>query len=98
MELYHNILTYGLFVGCVTKGLVGHPHCGPTIKFQSSTKLKKVVYCRNSHYLLRNHPYWQAQGAFNGETYKSGCTHSCNNNIHHKMGQRMRNMVIRFKK
>jgi hypothetical protein len=28
----HNISTYGLFVGCVTKGTVGRPPCGPTIK------------------------------------------------------------------
>jgi len=48
---------------------VGHPPCGPTIKSQSSTKFKKVLYCKNSHYLLKNHPYQQAQGAFNGEMY-----------------------------
>jgi hypothetical protein len=57
MHNIHTILAYGLFVGCVTKGLVGRLPCGPTTKSQSSTKLKKVVYCRSSCYLLRNNPY-----------------------------------------
>jgi len=36
--------TYGLFIGYVTKGLVGCPPCGPTIKPQSSKKLKKNIF------------------------------------------------------
>jgi hypothetical protein len=28
----HNFLAYDLFVGCVTKGQVGYPPCGATIK------------------------------------------------------------------
>lgn len=39
----HDFPAYGLFVGCVTKGLVGCPPCGPTIKYRHSRKFKKVV-------------------------------------------------------
>jgi hypothetical protein len=34
----HDFLAYGLFAGCVTKGLVGCPTCGPTTKSQYSKK------------------------------------------------------------
>jgi hypothetical protein len=64
----HDFLAYGLFVGCVTKGLVGCPTCGPTTKSWYSKNLKKIIYCGNLQYLPQTHPYQQAQSAFNGET------------------------------
>jgi hypothetical protein len=56
----HEFLAYGLFVGCVTKGLMGRPPCDPRTKSQCSRKLTKVVYCGNHCYLPRNHPYRRA--------------------------------------
>ncbi len=38
----HNISAYGLFVGCVTKGTVGHPPYGPTIKSSHPQNLRKL--------------------------------------------------------
>lgn len=48
MQNIHDFPTYGLFAGCVTKGLVGFPPCSPTIEFLSSRKLKKVIFCGSS--------------------------------------------------
>ncbi len=57
---------YGLFVGCVTKGLVGCPPCGLAIESWSFKKLKNIIYYGN-RYLPRSHPFRWAQNAFNGE-------------------------------
>jgi hypothetical protein len=51
----HDFLTYGLFVGCVTKRHVDFPPCGPSTEVQSSKKLNKMVYCGLRRYLPRNH-------------------------------------------
>jgi hypothetical protein len=40
----HDFLAYKLFIGCVTKGHVGCPPCGPTIDSCSSKKLKKMIF------------------------------------------------------
>jgi len=53
----HDFLGYGLFVGCVTKGQIGCPPCGPTIEFRFARKLQKIVYYGSRHYLPNNHPY-----------------------------------------
>jgi hypothetical protein len=53
----HDFSTYGLFVGCVIKGHMGCPLCGPTIDSKSSKKLKKMVFCGTCKYLPKSHPY-----------------------------------------
>ncbi len=53
----HYFPTYGLFVSGVTKGHVKCPLCGPAIDFHSFKKLKKMIFCGNSHYSSRSHPY-----------------------------------------
>jgi hypothetical protein len=40
----HDFPAYGLFAGCVTKGLVGCPPCGLATESRYSRKLKKVIY------------------------------------------------------
>jgi hypothetical protein len=40
----HDFLAYGLFAGCVTKGCVGWPPCGPTTESCFSKKLKTKLY------------------------------------------------------
>ncbi len=62
----HDFPTYGLFVGCVTKGHIGCPPCGLAI--ESHFSRKKMVYCGSCRYLPQNHPYRCNQIAFNGET------------------------------
>ncbi len=64
----HDFPTYGLFTRCVTKGQVGCPPCGVAIEFQSSKKLKKMVYCGTCRHLPWSHPYKWAKMAFNGKT------------------------------
>jgi hypothetical protein len=63
----HDFLAYGLFAGCVTKGLAGCPTCGPTTKSWYSKKSRKS-FCGNQQYLPQTHPYQWAQNAFNEET------------------------------
>jgi hypothetical protein len=60
----HNFMAYGIFVRCVTKGLVVWSPCG----LATEKKFKKVVYYGSCRYLLRNHSYRHAWSAFNGET------------------------------
>jgi len=48
----HDFLAYGLFAGCVSKGHVGCPSCGPTTEVHFSRKLKKMIFCGSWPYLL----------------------------------------------
>lgn len=64
----HDFPAFGLFAGCVTKGHKRCPPCGPTTESCSFKKLKKIIYCDNQCYLLRNHPYQRNKNVFNGET------------------------------
>jgi hypothetical protein len=63
----HDFPNYGLLLGCVTKGHVRCPPCGPSTESHSTRKLKKIVYCGSCHYLFNNHPYRRMKSAFNGQ-------------------------------
>ncbi len=43
------------------------PTCGLTTNFQSSRKLKNVIYCGSHHYLPITHPCWLVWNDFNEE-------------------------------
>jgi hypothetical protein len=64
----HDFLAYGLFAGCVTKGCVGWPPCGPTTESCFSKKLKTKYMVGVACYLPHNHPYQKKKNTFNGET------------------------------
>jgi hypothetical protein len=63
----HDFPNHRLLLGCVTKGHVRCPPCGPSTKSHSTRKLKNIVYCGSCHYLSNNHPYRRMKSAFNGQ-------------------------------
>jgi hypothetical protein len=53
----HDFPTYGLVVGCVTKGYKGCPICGPDIVAWYSKHMRKMIYIGHRCWLGHTHPY-----------------------------------------
>ncbi len=57
MWAIHDLLTYGLLSGEVTKGYKGCPAYGPNNGFHHSRALGKIIYCQHRKLLPLNHPF-----------------------------------------
>ncbi len=67
MWAIHDLPTYGLLLGHVTKGYKGCMACGPNTCSRHSKKLCKTTYIDHHRWLLSNHPYWRNAHDFNGK-------------------------------
>ncbi len=81
----HEFMAYGLFVGCVTKGLVGCPPCGPTTKSWSSRKLTKVVYLWEPLLLAKESSLSAGLRCFQWGNMEPSLTHPCDYNKYHQL-------------
>jgi hypothetical protein len=57
MWAIHDLLTYGLLSGQVTKGYKGCPAYGPNTGFHHFRALGKIIYCQHCKLLPLNHPF-----------------------------------------
>jgi len=63
----HNLLAYGIVVGCAIKGFQGCPICGPSAVTQRSQTLRKNVYgAQQRKWLPMEHVFQQATTSFDG--------------------------------
>ncbi len=53
----HDLPTYGLFSGQVTKGYKGCPTCGPNTCARHSKLLGKTIYIGHRRWLQVDHPF-----------------------------------------
>jgi hypothetical protein len=53
----HDLLTYGLLYGQMTKGYKGCLACGPNTCSCHSKMLRKTIYCHHHMWLRPNHPF-----------------------------------------
>ncbi len=63
----HNLLAYGIVVGCMVKRYQRCPICGPNTVTQRSQALQKNVYCAQQRkWLPMEHAFQQATTSFDG--------------------------------
>jgi hypothetical protein len=70
MWAIHDLPTYGLLLGQVTKGYKGCMACGPNTCSCHSTKLCKTTYVDHHRWLSLDHPYQRNAHDFNGKYAK----------------------------
>jgi hypothetical protein len=72
MWTIHDFPTYGIVMGCVTKGYMGCPICGPNIVAQYSKHMRKMVYTCHRRWFDCTHPYRRNKCWFDGKLETKG--------------------------